>query len=96
MTAFFIATATIKDAGLFSQYGAGAGPTIVAHGGELVIRGKTETVLSGDASHQVSAVARFPDMEKLTTWYRSPEYQALIPLRDSAADMDLVAYSQPS
>jgi len=96
MTAFFIATATIKNAELFSQYGAGAGPTIAAHGGALLIRGETETVLSGEASHQISAVASFPDMERLTSWYHSPEYQALIPLRDSAADMNLVAYSQPS
>ncbi len=95
MTAFFIATATIKDPDLFKEYGAGAGPTIAAHGGELVIRGQTESVLNGTGSHQISAIARFPDMDALNSWFNSPEYQALIPLRDSAADMNLVAYSQP-
>ena len=29
----------------------------------------------------------FPDMETLNTWYRSPEYQPLIALRQSATDM---------
>jgi len=35
-------------------------------------------------------------MEALKAWYRSPDYQALIPLRDAAADMTLVTYEEPA
>ncbi len=95
MTAFFIATATLKNADKFKEYGSGAGATIKAHGGQILVRGKIAQVLSGRHAHEISAVAQFPDMESLNNWYTSPEYQALIPLRDAAADMNLVAYSQP-
>ena len=96
MAAFFVATATIKDAEKYQQYGAGAGPTIIAHGGELVIRGKVDKALAGSAGHQTVAVARFPSMEALEGWYQSNAYQALIPLRDAAVDMNLVSYSEPA
>ena len=29
-------------------------------------------------------------------WYSSPAYQALVPLRDEAAEMTLIAYSVPA
>ena len=62
---------------------------------KLVIKGKAEKTIRGDCNHQVVAVARFADMETLDNWYQSAEYQALIPLRDEAVDMTLIAYSVP-
>jgi uncharacterized protein (DUF1330 family) len=37
-------------------------------------------------------VIRFPNLAALQGWYRSPAYQALIPLREQAADVLLLAY----
>jgi uncharacterized protein (DUF1330 family) len=37
-------------------------------------------------------VARFASMAGLRRWFDSPEYQALIALRDAAADVVLTAY----
>jgi len=48
------------------------------------------------AEYGANAVVRFPDTAALKTWYQSPAYQALIPLRDEAVDMTLVAYEEPS
>ena len=36
MAAFFIAQYVVNDKDLYSEYSAGAGPTIAAHKGELV------------------------------------------------------------
>jgi uncharacterized protein (DUF1330 family) len=37
-------------------------------------------------------VIRFPDAQALDDWYNSEAYQALIPLRTEAADVDLINY----
>ena len=43
-----------------------------------------------------TAVVKFPDLEKLEGWYASPEYQALIALRDEACDMNIMKYQVPA
>lgn len=96
MSAFFIGTTTIKDAEKFQEYASKTAQTFAAFGGELVTRGKAEITLAGESDHQAVGIVRFPDMESLNNWFQSPEYQALIPLRDNAADMTLVAYSVPA
>jgi len=94
MTAFFVATSRIKDSEKFAEYGAKAAGTFPAFGGTLVIRGKADQALAGHSDHQAVGVVRFPDMESLNNWYQSNEYQALIPLREEAADMTLVSYGE--
>jgi len=96
MTAFFIGMTSIKDAEKFQDYAAKAAPTFAPFGGKMVIRGKAEQALAGEANHQAVGIVSFPDMEALNNWYQSDAYQALIPLRNAAADMDLVAYSEPA
>ncbi len=96
MTAFFVATPKVKDAGKLQEYVAKAGKTTAAFGGEFVIGGAFENVLAGECDHQRVAVVKFADIETLNNWYNSAEYQALIPLRDEACDMTLATYSVPS
>jgi uncharacterized protein (DUF1330 family) len=93
MSAFFIATATINNPEKVQEYARKAAETFAAHGGEFVVRGKLDAAFVGSADHQVVAVVRFPSMGALNAWYKSPEYQAIIPLRTEAADMKIVTYS---
>lgn len=93
MTAFFVATATIKNPEKVQDYARKAAETFAAYGGEFVVRGKLSTALVGPADHQAVAVVKFPSMDALTAWYASPEYQAIVPLRIEAADMNIVSYS---
>ena len=39
-----------------------------------------------------TVVIRFPDAKAIAGWYGSPAYQALIPIREQAADMVLISY----
>ncbi|MFP6759761.1 MAG: DUF1330 domain-containing protein [Alphaproteobacteria bacterium] len=45
MTAYVIVHFTVKDQEKLAQYGAGAGPTLAAFGGEFVTRGTVTEVL---------------------------------------------------
>ncbi|MEM7172012.1 MAG: DUF1330 domain-containing protein [Pseudomonadota bacterium] len=96
MGAFFIVTVTVKDPEKFQEYAAKAGPTFAAFGGKLITKGKAEKTLAGHSDHKTAAVIGFPDIEALHSWYQSDAYQALIPLRDAAADMTMTSYSEPS
>ncbi len=95
MSAFFIATVTMKDGEKFQEYAAKSTGTFQPFGGELIIKGKFNGTLVGNADHQAAAIIKFPDIEALENWYASDAYQALIPLRNEAAEMTLVKYEVP-
>jgi len=92
MSAFFVATSRIKDPEKLQEYIAKAGPIIAAHKGELLAKGKAGDTLVGSNDQDIVAVAQFLDMKALKTWYNSPDYQAIIELRDQAMDMTMVTY----
>lgn len=95
MSAFFVATVRVKDPARFQDYAARAAETFQPFGGQPVLRGRAEGALAGTADHQAVGVVRFPDMRSLNDWYGSEDYQAIVPLRDAAADMTIVAYTVP-
>jgi uncharacterized protein (DUF1330 family) len=90
MAAFLIAHAKIKDPVKLQQYGAGAVPTLAAFGGEVVARGKVAAVLAGDHHGHTAFIAKFPDVLSAQSWYNSPAYQALIPVRNEAMEPTFV------
>ena len=42
--------------------------------------------------HSIVVAVRFPDAEKLNSWFHSTDYQALIPLRDASSIQIMTAY----
>jgi uncharacterized protein (DUF1330 family) len=92
MTAYVIGHITVKDPEKWAAYRAQVPATITPFKGELVLRGHRFGVWSGTHSHTDTVVLKFPDVAAAENWYRSKAYQALIPLREKAADMTLIAY----
>jgi uncharacterized protein (DUF1330 family) len=95
MSAFVVAHVIIKNPEKFQAYAGGASATIAEHGGELMLRGQANSVLSGEHGHKAIAVIKFPNKEANNKWFNSPAYQALIPNRDEGADVVLVSYDEP-
>ena len=97
MTAFFVAAVTVKDPARMQEYSQKAAETFKPFGGEMVMRGKAGEVLTGGtATHQATGIASFPSMQNLKAWYASDAYQAIIPLREEAAEMTITTYDMPS
>ncbi|MFT7179032.1 MAG: hypothetical protein ACI84B_001257, partial [Oceanospirillaceae bacterium] len=44
------------------------------------------TQLHGNNAFAITAVIKFPDNESAKNWYKSNEYQQIIPLRSEAMD----------
>ena len=92
MTALLIARIDVHNPERMEAYGAAAAPTIAAHGGEFVARGKFASALLGDGSVKAVAIIRFPNVAAANGWFSSPEYQALSDLRTAAADMEFTLF----
>lgn len=91
-TAYVVGHITVKDAGKWAEYRSRVPATLAPWGAELVFRGKLAAVLAGEHAHADTVVIRFPDKQSVDGWYASADYQALIPLRNEAAGLDLVCF----
>lgn len=95
-TAYIIGNITVIDQDKWAEYRSKVPATLTAWEGELVFRGKQVQVLGGNYQHIDCVVIRFPNMDALNNWFNSDEYQALIPIREQAAKMDLISYQSES
>ena len=92
--AYIIGHVTVKNEDKWTEYRNKVSATLEPWGAELVLRGKLYSVLSGKHIHTDTVVIRFPDIKSLNSWYSSPEYQSLIPLRQKAAEIDLLSFEE--
>jgi len=90
--AYVIGHITVRDPEKWADYRSKVPGTLKPWGAELMFRGQKATVLSGTHVHTDTVVIRFPEISAATAWFRSDAYQALIPLREQAADVVLIAY----
>lgn len=92
MTAYVIGNITIKDQAKWVEYRDQVPATLIPWHGEIVLRGHDAEVFDGEYRHTDTVVLRFPDMASARQWHESAAYQALVPLRRQAAEVDLVSF----
>ena len=92
MPAYLIGHITVKNPDKWKTYVAGVQKSLIPFEAEVVFRGKRATVLTGAHPHQHTVVIKFRDQPTLQQWYHCDAYQALIPLRDEAADVVIISY----
>ena len=80
MAGYLIANYNITNPEGYQAYIAAVGPTIAAHGGEILVAGEGSETVEGD-SGTITVVLKFPSKEALRGWYDSPEYQKIVHLR---------------
>lgn len=95
MAAYVIAHATIKDPEKLKEYGAVAGPSIKAAGGELISAAHVTDVLAGSHDHQRAVIIRFADAQAARDWYASDTYQSALPIRAQAMDAVFILAEDP-
>ena len=92
MAGYVIGHITVKNPQKWAEYRVQVPSTLHPWGGEVILRGRNVAVLSGKHAYTDTVVIRFPDAGAAKSWYQSEAYQALIALRDLAADIVLVCY----
>lgn len=92
MAAYVIGHISIKDPEKWATYRSQVPATLAPWHAEIVFRGTRVDVFSGEHPHTDTVVLRFADSDSARAWFASPAYQALIPLREQAADVVLIGY----
>jgi uncharacterized protein (DUF1330 family) len=93
MAAFLLGQVNIKEPALWRQYVEGVGESLAPYEAKVLLRGEWHKQLAGSSQFEQSVVIEFSSTEQLEHWYHSPTYQALIPLRDRAAEVNISSYS---
>jgi uncharacterized protein (DUF1330 family) len=90
--AYLVGHITVRRPDKWAEYARQVPDTLIPWGAELVFRGKQVAVLAGENPHSDIVVIRFPTVAAVNQWFSSPAYQALIPLREQAAEVVLLTY----
>lgn len=90
--AYVVGHITVRDPEAWRQYQAQVPATLAPWSAELVFRGRQAAAFSGEQPHADIVVIRFASLAAAQGWFASPAYQALLPLRQRAADVLLHAY----
>ena len=85
MAAYVIVGVDVTEPESYGDYAREVPGTLEPYGGRFVVRGGDFSVLEGHwpASHIV--VLPFPSVDRATAWHESPEYQAILPIRQKHA-----------
>lgn len=86
MAAYVIADSKAHDPEGMKAYGAKVGETLKKYGGKVLVAGPPADVKEGNWTPSRMIVLEFADVEAAQTWYNSPEYQEILPMRLAAAD----------
>ncbi len=81
MPAYILAEIEIEDPETYDRYRSRTPEIVRRHGGHFRIRGGDAELLEGNASASRLVLIEFPDRETARRFYRSPEYQEILPLR---------------
>jgi uncharacterized protein (DUF1330 family) len=83
VSCYVIAHVTVTNPEGYKGYTAETPGSISAYGGKFVVRGGAGSTMEGTMPGERHVVIWFPDRAAAERWYNSPEYQALIPIRQA-------------
>ncbi len=92
MSTFYLLQIKVLDENMLKEYIDTAPKTVALFGGELVFRGRISKTLSGQPKHTTAAVLKFSDRTTAEDWYNSKDYQSLLEIRDSSAEVIVTRY----
>jgi uncharacterized protein (DUF1330 family) len=85
MSAYIVVEGTPRNKEALGRYGPQATASIKEFGGEALAFGPW-ALLFGEGAYQNGMIVRFPDRDTALAWYNSPNYQALLEIREAALD----------
>jgi uncharacterized protein (DUF1330 family) len=91
MAAYFIVEGEITNDTQYQKYREAVVPLITRFGGKMIVRGGKMEVLEGKHDGRRRVIFEFPSMDAVRSFWTSPEYAQIKPLRRNAADFDIWA-----
>jgi uncharacterized protein (DUF1330 family) len=81
---------TILDQKAFEEYAEKVRPVLRNYEGRWVAIEPQHLTRTGNWPYVRTVIVEFPSIERAQEWYDSPEYRAIIPLRERAIDANIV------
>jgi uncharacterized protein (DUF1330 family) len=78
---YVIVDVDVKDPEKYAEYRAKAPATIAASGGRYLVRGGEVTHVEKGWDFHRFVILEFPSVDAAKTWYNSPAYQRILPIR---------------
>ena len=85
MAAYVIVDTEVTNPEAYEEYRRQVPATVERYGGRFAVRGGRYETIEGNWQPKRIVVLEFPDYARARQWYDSPEYQAIIPLRERNA-----------
>jgi uncharacterized protein (DUF1330 family) len=89
--AFLVAEINVHDTVSYPTYAKGAALAVAQYGGHYLARGGATHTIEGAAPPNRVALVEFPNMDDLLRFEASPEYGAVRPIRQRAAESRIFA-----
>jgi uncharacterized protein (DUF1330 family) len=90
MVAYVIGQIDVHDPDTYKEYASAVPATLAQYGGRFCVRGGAVTPKEGDWNPARVVVLEFADMAAAHKWYDSPEYQAIISIRQKASEGKMI------
>jgi uncharacterized protein (DUF1330 family) len=90
MKGYIVANVSVADADAYEAYRSQVSPIITRYGGRYLVRGGAVDVREGDPGISRLVILEFPSVEAARTFYDSPDYQAIVPIRQASAESTLI------
>ena len=84
MTAYVVNEIWVSDPETFQTYVVQVPATLAAHGGRYVARSGATEAIDGDPPGRI-VILEFADRAAALAWRSSPEYSAILPIRDASS-----------
>ncbi len=91
---YIIGHITIKNHEKWEEYKSKLPATLEPWDTKLLFRGKLDSILSGNHNHKDTVVIQFPTLQAVKDWHDSTAYQEIVPIREAAANVDLLMYEE--
>jgi len=80
----------IMDKGKYGEYVQKVPQTVLKFGGKYLARSGQVKAVTGIWNPSQLIIIEFESMDKFNAWQNSPEYQAVVPLREKSAKTNAV------
>jgi uncharacterized protein (DUF1330 family) len=86
MAAYVINEIVVHEPERFATYSSQVPAILARYGGAYVVRGGAPERIDGPEPPERLVVLRFESREAARAWRASPEYQAILPIRDATSE----------
>jgi uncharacterized protein (DUF1330 family) len=90
---YVILTEAIHDTAGMDAYGRASRAALVEYGGTVLVVDEDVQVLEGEWHGTRTVIIEYESVEEARAWYESASYRAALPLRQAAADCNVVIAS---